>query len=55
MSLGLPRRLSGKESACDSGDTVPIPGLGTYPRERMFSREQTYPGEGQKSLAGSSP
>ena len=31
---GLPRRLSGKESACRAGDAGSIPGLGRSPGER---------------------
>ena len=30
----LPRWLSGKELACEAGDTGLIPGLGKFPRER---------------------
>ena len=30
----LPCRLSGKESACNSGDVGPIPGSGRSPGER---------------------
>ena len=32
--MGLPRWLSGKESACQAGDVSSIPGLGRYPGER---------------------
>ena len=31
--MGLPKWLSGKESACNAGDTVSIPGLGRSPGE----------------------
>ena len=31
--FGLPRRLSGKESACQAGDAGSVPGLGRSPRE----------------------
>ena len=48
MALGLPRWLSGKESACDAGDKGLIPGLGTYPGEQNVL-QGTYPGEGMFS------
>ena len=31
--IGLPKGLSGKEFACQAGDTSSIPGLGRSPRE----------------------
>ena len=34
--LGLPQWLSGKESACNAGDTVLIPGSGRSPRRRKW-------------------
>ena len=33
ISQGLPRWLSGTESACNAGDTGLIPGLGRFPGE----------------------
>ena len=33
MFQGLPERLSGKESACNTGDSGSVPGLGRSPRE----------------------
>ena len=35
-SEGLPQWLSGKESACNAGDTVLIPGSGRSPRRRKW-------------------
>ena len=34
-SMGLPRWLRGKESACQAGDTGSIPGLGRSPETEM--------------------
>ena len=62
MSLwGLPHKLSGKESACntgDSGDADLTPGLGRSPGGGHGNPLQySFPGEshGQRSLAGYSP
>ena len=46
----------GKESACNAGDPVSIPGLGSSPREGN-GNPAFLPGEfyGQRSLAGYSP
>ena len=33
LSIGLPRRFSSQESACQAGDAVLIPGLGRSPEE----------------------
>ena len=42
---GLPRWLSGKESACQSGDLSLIPGLGSTPGEGIGYPLQYLPGE----------
>ena len=33
--MGPPRRLSGKESACNTGDAGLIPGWGRFPEKEM--------------------
>ena len=39
-NTGLPRWLSGKESACQAGDAGSIPGLGRSPGERNGNQFQ---------------
>ena len=58
---GLPYSSDGKESACNAGDLVLIPGSGTSSREGngiiSLNTPVFLPGEfhGQRSLAGYSP
>ena len=54
--IGLPWQLSGKESACNAGNSDLILGLGTSPEGRHGNTLQ-YSGEfhGQRSLVGYSP
>ena len=52
--MGFPGGSDGKESACDSEDLGPIPGLGRYPGEGNDCPLLLFlPGEfhGQRSLA----
>ena len=41
--LGLPRWLSGKESACNAGDTGLIPGLGGSLEKEMKTHSSIFP------------
>ena len=43
--MGLPRWLSGKESACQAGDTDSIPGSGISPGEQMATPSSILAGE----------
>ena len=55
---GLPRWLSGKESACNAGDAGLIPGLGRSPGEgNGYPTPVFLPGKshGQRNLAGYNP
>ena len=55
---GLPRWLSGKESACNEGDLDSIPGLGRCPgggHGNPFQYSCLEDPHGQRSLAGYSP
>ena len=56
--MGFPGSLGSKESACNAGDLVSVPGLGRYPGEGNGLPTQVFwPGEfhGQRRLAGYSP
>ena len=56
--MELPRWLSGKESACQAGDTDSIPGSGISPGEandNPFQYSCWRIPVGQRSLAGYSP
>ena len=56
--LGVLRWLSGKEFACQAGDTGSIPGLGRFHwRKKWQPTAVVLPGElhGQRSLTGYSP
>ena len=60
MNERLPQWLSGKESACNAGDTGDagsIPGSGRYPGVEMgtYSFILTWKPHEQRSLAGYSP
>ena len=58
MKSGLPRRLSGKESACNAGDLAFDPWVGKIPWRRKWLLTPVFlPGKfhGQRSLAGYSP
>ena len=58
LSLSLSSWLSGKESACNAGDSGSIPGLGRFPGEGHGNPLQYSYLEnpcGQRSLAGCSP
>ena len=55
---GLPWGSDGKESACNAGDPVSIPGSGRFPWRRKWLPTPVFlPGEfhGQRSLVGYSP
>ena len=54
----MARWLSGKESACNAGDVVSIPGLGRYPGKRKWQPTPALlPGKShrRRSLTGYSP
>ena len=56
--MGPPRRLSGKESACNAGDAGLIPGWGRFPGKGNGNLPPVFlPGKshGQRSLVGCSP
>ena len=55
--MGLPRWLSGKESACQAGDKGLIPESGRSPREGNGNPLVFLPGKsyGQRSLVGCGP
>ena len=59
MCIGLPRWLSGKESACQAGDAGWIPGLERFPWRRKWQPILVFflpwKPHGQRSLAGYSP
>ena len=58
VNSGIPRRHSGKESACQAGDMGLIPGLGRFPWRRKWQPVPVFlPGisHGQRSLAGYNP
>ena len=60
--VGLPRWLRGKESACNSGDAVSIPGLGRspgegngYPLQIQLKQLSPHTCEGSKVKGGAFP
>jgi len=55
--LGVLRWLSGKEFACQAGDTGSIAGLGILLEKEMATHSSILPGKshGQRSLEGYSP
>ena len=54
---GFPGGSAGKESACNAGNSGPVPGLGRSSEEGNASHSLFLPEEfdGQKSLVGPSP